>query len=52
MARKQAVPGLCVEFTVLGELAQGQPFTEMDATIDLAKNRLKEIGRFTCAGEG
>jgi phospholipid/cholesterol/gamma-HCH transport system ATP-binding protein len=52
MARKQAVPGLCVEFMVLGGLAQGQPFTEMDAVIDLAKNRQKEIGRFTCTGEG
>jgi GGDEF domain-containing protein len=52
MARKQAVSGLCVEFMVLGGLAQGQPFTEMDAIIDLAKNRQKEIGRFTCTGEG
>ncbi|HXZ38333.1 MAG TPA: hypothetical protein VEL68_20065, partial [Thermodesulfobacteriota bacterium] len=51
MARKQAVSGACVEFMVLGGLAQGQPFTEMDVIIDLAKNRQKEIGRFTCTGE-
>jgi phospholipid/cholesterol/gamma-HCH transport system ATP-binding protein len=51
-ARKQAVSGQCVEFTVLGGLARGQPFTEMDAAIDLAKSRQREIGRFSCTGEG
>ncbi len=51
VARKQAVSEQCVEFMVLGGLARGQPFTEMDAVIDLAKNRQKEIGRFSCTGE-
>jgi hypothetical protein len=51
-ARRQAVSGQCVEFTILGGLAQGQPFTEMDAAIGLAKSRKKEIGRFSCTGEG
>ncbi len=51
-ARKLADSGQCVEFTVLGGLARGQPFTEMDAVIDLANNRRKEIGRFRCTGEG
>jgi len=50
-ASKQAVSGQCVEFTVLGGLARGQPLAEMDAVIDLAKNQQKEIGRFRCAGE-
>jgi phospholipid/cholesterol/gamma-HCH transport system ATP-binding protein len=50
-ARRQAVSGQCVEFTVLGGLAQGQPIAEMDAVIELAKTRQREIGRFRCTGE-
>ncbi len=50
-ARKQAVSGPCVEFTVLGGLVQGQPVAEMETVIELAKNQQKEIGRFRCAGE-
>jgi phospholipid/cholesterol/gamma-HCH transport system ATP-binding protein len=51
-ARKQAISGQCVEFTILGGLAQGQPFTEMDAALGLAESRKREIGRFSCTGEG
>ncbi len=50
-ARRQTVSGQCVEFTVRGGLAQGQPIAEMDAVIELAKNRQREIGRFRCTGE-
>jgi phospholipid/cholesterol/gamma-HCH transport system ATP-binding protein len=50
-AGRQAVSGQCVEFSVLGGLAQGQPLAEMDDVIDLAKNRQREIGRFRCPGE-
>ena len=50
-ARRQMDIGQCVEFTVLGGLARGQPLAEMEAVIDLAKNQQKEIGRFRCAGE-
>jgi phospholipid/cholesterol/gamma-HCH transport system ATP-binding protein len=50
-ARRQAVSGQCVEFSVLGGLARGQPLAEMDAVIDSAKNRQREIGRFRCPGE-
>jgi len=50
-ASKQKVPELCVEFTVLGGLAQGQPLAEMDEVIERATKQQKEIGRFRCAGE-
>jgi phospholipid/cholesterol/gamma-HCH transport system ATP-binding protein len=50
-ASKQAVSRQCVEFTVLCGLAQGQPIAEIDAVIDSAKNREREIGRFRCTGE-
>jgi len=50
-ARRQAVSGQCVEFSVMGGLAQGEPLAEMDAVIDSAKNQQREIGRFKCPGE-
>ncbi len=50
-ASKRRVSESCVEFTVLGGLAQGQPLAEMDEVIDRATNQQKEIGRFRCAGE-
>jgi phospholipid/cholesterol/gamma-HCH transport system ATP-binding protein len=49
--REETVSGQCVEFIVLGGLAQGQPIAETEAVIELAKSRQKEIGRFTCTGE-
>jgi phospholipid/cholesterol/gamma-HCH transport system ATP-binding protein len=51
-ASKRTVSDQCVEFTVLGGLAQGQPFAEMDDVIELAKNQQKEIGRFMCTEKG
>ena len=50
-ARKQIVSGQCVEFTVLGGLARGQPLAEMDAVMEVAKHQQKEIGRFRCGEE-
>jgi len=51
-ASKRTVSEQCVEFTVLGGLAQGQPFAEMDDVIELAKKQQKEIGRFMCTEKG
>ena len=50
-ARTQAASGQCVEFSVLGGVAQGQPLAEMDAVIESAKDQQREIGRFRCPGE-
>jgi phospholipid/cholesterol/gamma-HCH transport system ATP-binding protein len=50
-ARKQVALGNCVEFTVLAGLAQGQPTTDIDSVIALAKSQQKEIGRLHCAAE-
>jgi phospholipid/cholesterol/gamma-HCH transport system ATP-binding protein len=51
-ARRHSVSGQCVEFTVLGGMAQGQPIAEMDAVIESARNHQREIGRFRCSEQG
>ena len=47
-ARKQTIPGQCVEFNILAGFARGQPSAEMGSVVALAKNQQREIGRFTC----
>jgi phospholipid/cholesterol/gamma-HCH transport system ATP-binding protein len=47
-ARKQATSELCVEFTILAGIAQGQPIVEIDSVIDSAKHQQKEIARLRC----
>ena len=49
-ARKQAPSEVCVEFTILAGIAQGQPILEIDSVIDSAKNQKKEIARLRCDG--
>ncbi len=49
-ARKQAPSEVCVEFTILAGIAQGQPIVEIDSVIDSAKNQKKEIARLRCDG--
>ena len=51
VAQKHMKAGKSVEFTVLAGLAQGQPATEIDSVIALAKSQQKEIGRLHCAAE-
>jgi phospholipid/cholesterol/gamma-HCH transport system ATP-binding protein len=51
-ARRHSVSGQCVEFTVLGGMAQGQPIAEMDAVIESARDHQREIGRFRCSEQG
>jgi phospholipid/cholesterol/gamma-HCH transport system ATP-binding protein len=50
-ARKQASSGECVEFTIRAGLAQGQPFEEIETTIESAENQQREIGRLRCTAE-
>jgi phospholipid/cholesterol/gamma-HCH transport system ATP-binding protein len=50
--RRRSVSGQCVEFSVLGGMAQGQPIAEMDAVIASARDHQREIGRFSCSEEG
>ena len=45
-ASKQTASEVCIEFTILAGLAQGQPIAEIDSVIESAKNQQKEIGRF------
>jgi len=47
-ARKQAASEVCVEFTILAGIAQGQPIVEIDSVIDSAKHQQKEIARLRC----
>ncbi len=47
-ARMETASEQCVEFTVLGGIARGQPIAEIDAVIELAKNQQKEIARLRC----
>ncbi len=51
VAQKHIKAGKSVEFTVWAGLAQGQPATEIDSVIALAKSQQKEIGRLHCAAE-
>jgi phospholipid/cholesterol/gamma-HCH transport system ATP-binding protein len=51
VAQKHIKAGKSVEFTVWAGLAQGQPKTEIDSVIALAKSQQKEIGRLHCAAE-
>ena len=50
-ARKQVALGNCVDFTILAGIAQGQPATDIDSVIALAKSQQKVIGRLRCAAE-
>ena len=50
-ARQQMTSALCVDFTVLAGIAQGQPIAEIDSVIEAAKSNQKEIGRLRCAAE-
>ena len=50
-ARKRASSGECVEFTILAGIAQGQPFEEIETTIESAENQQREIGRLRCTAE-
>jgi len=47
-ARKQAASEVCVEFSILAGIAQGQPIVEIDSVIDSAKHQQKEIARLRC----
>jgi phospholipid/cholesterol/gamma-HCH transport system ATP-binding protein len=51
VAQKHLTAGKSFEFTVLAGIAQGQPTTDMDSVITLAKSQQKEIGRLQCAAE-
>jgi phospholipid/cholesterol/gamma-HCH transport system ATP-binding protein len=51
VAQKHLTAGKSVEFTVLAGLAQGQPATDIDSVIALAKSQQKVIGRLRCAAE-
>jgi phospholipid/cholesterol/gamma-HCH transport system ATP-binding protein len=50
-ASKYSASGQCVEFALLGGVAEGQPTAAMDAVIDLARNHQTEIGRFRCTDQ-
>jgi phospholipid/cholesterol/gamma-HCH transport system ATP-binding protein len=47
-ARKRAVSGECVEFSIFTGLAQGHPIADIDDIIALAEIQQKEIGRLRC----
>ncbi len=47
-ARKQAASEVCVEFTILAGIAQGQPIMEINSVVDSAKHQQKEIARLRC----
>jgi phospholipid/cholesterol/gamma-HCH transport system ATP-binding protein len=49
-ARERTLAGECVEFSVLGGVAQGQPVAEIGEIIELAIKEQREIGRFRCNG--
>ncbi len=49
-ARQRTLAGECVEFSVLGGVAQGQPVAEIGEIIELAIKDQREIGRFRCDG--
>jgi hypothetical protein len=49
-ARERTLTGACVEFSVLGGVAQGQPVAEIGEIIELAIKEQREIGRFKCDG--
>jgi phospholipid/cholesterol/gamma-HCH transport system ATP-binding protein len=51
VAQKHLTAGKSFEFTVLAGIAQGQPTTDIDSVITLAKSQQKEIGRLQCAAE-
>jgi phospholipid/cholesterol/gamma-HCH transport system ATP-binding protein len=51
VAQKHLTAGKSVEFTVLAGLAEGQPATDIESVIALAKSQQKEIGRLQCAAE-
>ncbi len=44
----RAPTGLCIEFSILAGIAQGQPGAEMDQVINSAKQQQKEIARIRC----
>jgi phospholipid/cholesterol/gamma-HCH transport system ATP-binding protein len=46
--RRQTVTSTCVEFTILAGIAQGQPVADLDAVIDAAIAKQKEIARLRC----
>jgi phospholipid/cholesterol/gamma-HCH transport system ATP-binding protein len=50
-ASKHVSSGVCVDFTVLAGIAQGQPIAEIDSVIEEAKSNQKVIGRFKCTAE-
>jgi phospholipid/cholesterol/gamma-HCH transport system ATP-binding protein len=50
-ASERAVPGTCVDFTIVAGLAKGQPIAEIETIIASAESRQKEIGRLRCAAE-
>jgi len=47
-ARKEAASEVCVEFTILAGIAQGQPIVGIDSVVDSAKHQQKEIARLRC----
>ena len=51
-ARRKATSPDCVEVVVLAGLAAGQPITELDAIIQAAKLRQREVARLLCVFGG
>jgi phospholipid/cholesterol/gamma-HCH transport system ATP-binding protein len=50
--RKKAASEVCIEFSILGGIAQGQPNMDIDSVIDSAKHQQKEIARLRCDVRG
>jgi phospholipid/cholesterol/gamma-HCH transport system ATP-binding protein len=50
-ASKRSAPGVCVEFSILTGLAQGQPSADMDDIIAVAEIQQKEIARLQCSAK-
>ena len=48
-AQREAAPEACIEFAILAGIAQGQPIAEIDAVINEAKDKQKEVARFRCS---
>jgi phospholipid/cholesterol/gamma-HCH transport system ATP-binding protein len=51
-ARRQSRSERCVEFAVMGGIAQVEPDEDIDAAISIAKSRQREIARLRCDERG
>ncbi|MCK9197854.1 MAG: ATP-binding cassette domain-containing protein [Syntrophales bacterium] len=51
-AERRKASGGCIELIIWAGIAQGQPFTEIEAIIDEAKSNQKEIARLRCDVRG